>query len=92
MSLVFVCGRAVLGSEQWSYSIELRTMADVSADETVLFFRSGVQRGVAEPRHFLIVVVVAPFCKVVGKLETRSVCVGILKINDDELFVGVCRE
>ena len=64
-------------------------MANVSAEETILLFGSGVEGSVAEPRCLLVVVVVAPFGKVVRKLEAGGVCVCVFKVNDDKLFVGV---
>lgn len=64
-------------------------MADIGADKAVLFFRCGVQGGVAEPGHLFIMIIVAPFCKVVGKLEAWGVRVGVFEVNDNELFVCV---
>jgi hypothetical protein len=62
----------------------------ISAYESVLLFGRGVEGSVAVPRCFLVVIVVAPFGKVVGELETRRVCAGVFKVNDDELLVCVC--
>jgi hypothetical protein len=64
----------------------------VSADKSVLLFGGGVEGRVAEPGCFLIVVVVAPFCKVVGELEAGGVRVGVLEVNDNELLVCVRRQ
>jgi len=61
----------------------------VGANEAILLFGSGVEGRVAEPGHLLIVVVVAPFGEVVGELEARGVCVGVLEVNDNQLLVRV---
>jgi len=61
----------------------------VGANEAVLLFGSGVEGCVAEPGHLLVVVVVAPFGKVVGELEARGVCIGVLEVDNDQLLVRV---
>jgi hypothetical protein len=56
----------------------------------VLFGNSGVGGGVAGVGGGLVVVV-APFCKVVCEFEAGGVGIGVFEINDYELFVLVGR-
>ena len=37
-------------------------------------------------------VIVAPFCEVIGELQARSVSVGVFKINHHELLVLIDRK
>jgi hypothetical protein len=73
----------------------------------MLFLDGRVVRCVAAVRLVWVVVVVGPFglvrvslasnggsyCsyKVIRELETREICIRILKVDDDELFVLVSR-
>lgn len=45
--------------------------------------------GVAGMRRDRVVIVVAPFCEMVCKLETWCIGGGVFKVDDYELFVGV---
>ena len=72
-----------------SANVELGSVTHVSPHEAVLLFGLGVSAGVALPRVNWVVVVVAPFGKVIGKLQTWSVCAGILKVDNDELLMSV---
>ena len=47
---------------------------------------------VASPRSCGIVIIVAPFCEMVGKFKTWSVCRRIFEVNDDQLLVSVLGE
>lgn len=64
-------------------------MADVGAQEAVLFFGGGVDVGVAAPGGGGVVVVVAPFGEVVGELQAGRVGVRVFKVDDDELLVRI---
>lgn len=66
-------------------------MVDIGADEALLLFQCWVLFGVALPRVGGVVVIVAPFCKVVCEFEAGGVGGGILKVDNDELLVGVLR-
>lgn len=65
-------------------------MANIGADEPILFFGCGIKGGVAQPGCFFIVVVVAPLGKVVCEFKSGGVCIGVLEVDDNELFVCVC--
>ena len=70
----------------------MRTVVDVRADEVTLLFEGWVAVCVACPGFIGIVIVVAPFCEMVGKFKAGGVGGCILEINDYELFVVVCGE
>jgi hypothetical protein len=68
---------------------ELRTVVDVCLDEVALLVWSRVAGCRAGVRVDRVVVVVAPFCKVIGKVESGRVGSCVFKVNDDELLVLV---
>lgn len=67
-------------------------MINITANEPLLFLESRIPRRITEPRLLRVVIVVAPFRKVVCELETRRVGGCIFEVNNDELFVRVLRE
>ncbi len=66
-------------------------MIDVGADESSLLLNVGIILGVAGPRLICIMVIVAPFGKVICELQSGCVGRGILKVNDYQLLVGILR-
>ena len=58
-------------------------------DEAALFLNGGEGFGVADVRGGGVVVVVAPFRKVVCELEAGGIARGVFEVNDDELLVRV---
>ena len=67
-------------------------MLKVCANEAALLVGLGIRCCVAGPWRRRIVVVVTPFCEVVGELKAWCIGVGILKVNDYELLVLICGE
>ena len=67
----------------------MRTVIDIGANKTSLFFKRRVSVCIASPGLGRIVVIVAPFCEVVGEFKSGCVCGCILKINDNELSMGI---
>jgi hypothetical protein len=57
-----------------------------------LFFFGGVVLGFAGIGHHRIVVIIAPFCKVIREFEARGVGGSVFEVDYNELFVGVGRE
>lgn len=66
-------------------------MVHVCPDEALLLLKAWVTISVAGKGNHWIVVVVHPFREMVGKLEPGGVGSCVFKINDDKLFVLVCR-
>lgn len=62
-------------------------MLYVRSNKPALFVRSGVIRWVDRPRPFRMMIVVTPFCEVVGEFIASEVGIGILKVNHNKLFM-----
>lgn len=62
-------------------------MLHIGADKSTLFLGSGIIGRIHGPGSLRMVVIVTPFCEVVGELEAWEVSTRILKINDNDLFV-----
>ena len=67
-------------------------MIDVGADEIALLLEGWVAFCFAGPGSVGVVVVVTPFCEVVGEFETGRVGGGVFEVDDYQLLVVVCRE
>lgn len=70
---------------------ELRAMVKIGLEETTLLIRRWIALRVAEMGSGLVVIVVCPFCEMVGELQSGNVGGSIFKVYDDELLVLVCR-
>ena len=64
-------------------------MIDIRLQEAVLFLRGRVVACIAHVGKCLIMVVVAPFVEVIGKLKASNIGGRVLEVNHDELLVFV---
>lgn len=64
-------------------------MLHVGSDESILFFGGGIVGWIDGPGSVRMMIVVAPFCKVVGKFVAWEVGTSIFKVNDNKLFMLV---
>lgn len=68
----------------------MRSVVKVSADKPSLLLHGRIILSIASLRLLLIMVVVAPLREMVCEFQTRGIGGCIFKIDNYELFVGVC--
>jgi hypothetical protein len=66
-------------------------MVHVCPDESFLLFKAWVAILVASKRDHWVVIVVHPFCEMVGKFVSSCVGARVLEINDNKLLMLVGR-
>lgn len=67
-------------------------MVHVGTDEPFLLFECWIVVCVACPGLLFVVVVIAPFCEVVGEFKAGGVGGGVFKVDDNQLSVRVLGE
>ena len=66
-------------------------MRDISFDETSLFLRRWVSLFSDRKGLLVIVVIVAPFSEMIGKLVSWNISIRVLEVDHNQLLVLVCR-